>query len=310
MPSVFRVYERGTDVFPTRLLLKIELFLDSDRISFWMGWHLVREFGTLQENSAIFRQGDWREMNMWVIARIRKHISNIPDGQTFATRELLGYGHRDAVDAATSRLVKAEVIMRVARGIFVKPLYEKGILIMPKLADIVTTKAKAFGKEVLLQHGKDAAHALKISDSGNAEPTVVVTGSSTSFVCKSSDYGEVRVHLRCANALSRKFVNTHIGLFIRGMKSLPQWLRKLEIFEKARESFNRTQKEELRAAALWMPGWLSNMFWMPPGKSHETVHETDSCEFLRKYMTDEEYKEFLRLNVYPGLVPGITFTQA
>jgi Family of unknown function (DUF6088) len=245
-------------------------------------------------------------MNMWIIARIRKHISRIPDGQTFATREFLGYGHRDAVDAATSRLVKAEVILRVARGIFVKPLYVQGILIMPKLADIVATKAKAFGKEILSQHGKDAAHALKIMDSGNAEPTVVVTGSSTSFVCKSSDYGEVRVHLRCANALSRKFVNTHIGLFIRAMKSLPKRLRRLELFEKAKESFNRKQKEELRAASLWMPGWLSNMFWMSPAQNPKPVHETDSCEFLRKYMTDEEYKDFLRINVYPGLLPLIT----
>ena len=242
---------------------------------------------------------------MWTTAKIRRHLSKVPDGQTFATRELLGYGHRDAVDSAISRLVKAEVIMRVARGLFVKPLYVNGILQMPKLADIITAKAKAFGKEILLMHGKDAAHALKIGDSINKEPTVVASGSSTSFLCESSDYGKVRVHLRSANVLSRKFVNTHIGLFMRAMKSLPQELRRLEVFCKARDSFNRKQKEELRNAALWMPGWLSNMFWMKPSEGTQSKYRTESWDFLRKYMTEDEFREYMRINVYTGMMPRI-----
>jgi hypothetical protein len=239
---------------------------------------------------------------MWISAKIRKHILQIPDGQTFATRELLGYGHRDAVDAAISRLIKTEIIVRVARGIFVKPLFVNGVLKMPTLAEIVITKAKAFGKEIICQHGKDAAHALKIADTANNEPTVVVTGSSTSFVCESSDYGKVRVHLRSANALSRKFVNTHIGLFIRAMKSLPQRLRKLEVFYRAQELYNKTQRQQLKDASLWMPGWLSDMFWMKANAPPKPKYETESWDFLRKYMTDEEYKDYLRINVYSGML--------
>jgi hypothetical protein len=245
-------------------------------------------------------------MKMWTSAEVKKHIFGIPDGQTFATRELLGYGHRNAIDALISRLIKAEVIKRVARGIFVKPLYVNGFVQMPTLAQIVITKAKAFGKDILSQHGKDAAVALQIMDSGNGEPTVVASGSSTSFVCESSDFGRVRVHLRSANPLSRKFVNTHIGLFIRAMKSLPHGLRELEVFNKAKESFNRTQRKELKDASKWMPGWLSNMYWIKPPESPKPEWQSDSWDFLRKYLTDQEFSEYMRINVYPGMLHRIT----
>ncbi len=201
---------------------------------------------------------------MWITAKIRKFIFGLADGQTFATRELLNFGPRKAVDSALYRLIDKKIIVRAARGVFFKPSDDNENPKMPPLAQIVATKTRAFSKDALVQHGKDAAQVLGIATQGNLAPTVVASGSSTSFVCESSDYGNCRVHIRNANPLSRRFGNSHIGLFFRAMKSLPQADRKLHIFLKAQHKFDRTQRQELRDASMWMPGWLAQMFWLKP----------------------------------------------
>ncbi len=229
---------------------------------------------------------------MWITSKIRKHISDMPDGQPFATRELLGYGPRKAVDSAIYRLIRQQFIYRVARGLFMKMTDA-----MPTLAQIVLAKTKAFGKDVLLLHGKDAAVALKISGDSNGEPTVIAAGSSTSFRCESSDYGIVRVHLKSSNQLSKKFENSHVGVFVRAMKSLPEEHRSEERFAKAKSDLNRTQRTELRDASRWMPGWLARMFWIQPRVAPEPQWGPHSWDFLRKYMTPQEFIDYMRINV-------------
>jgi Family of unknown function (DUF6088) len=248
------------------------------------------------------------ESDMWTTAAVRKYVFNLSDGQVFATRELLGFGKRGAVDKALGRLVGAAVIVRVARGVFVKPFYDScGKLILPTLAQIVMTKAQAFGKQIFT-HGKDAAHAFGFVESDsetpiakNEEPTFTASGSSTSFLCK-RDFGWVRVHLRSSSPLSKKFVDTTVGLFYRAMRSIRSVIGsdadvECANFAKAHDSFNKTQRNEVKAAAKWMPGWLSQLFWFKLPSKGQTRSEDYSCEFLRKYMTDEEYVEFMRSNV-------------
>ncbi len=229
---------------------------------------------------------------MWISSKIRKHISDMPEGQPFATREMLGYGPRKAVDSAIYRLIDQQFIVRVARGIFVKATSA-----MPTLAQIVLAKAKAFGKDVLLLHGNDAAVALHIGVNFNGKPTVVAGGSSTSFWCNSSDYGKVQVHFRTTNQLSKKFENTHVGIFMRAMKSLPQEDRILERFVKARSHLDRAQRAELMGASRWMPGWLTNMFWITPNVKPTPQWGPHSWDFLKKYMTPVEFADYLRINV-------------
>jgi Family of unknown function (DUF6088) len=236
---------------------------------------------------------------MWTTtARIRKHIFGKPAGQPFATREMLGYGKRKSVDKAMERAVNLGIIIRVARGVFCKPLYQKGKLILPMLAEIVLTKAKAFGKELLMTHGKDAAFALKIAGSGNPHPTFVVSGFSSSFECLSRDFGDVRtVHLKGTNPLSKKFADNHVGIFMRAMKHLPKEDRCFEHFAKATESLNRTQRSELKNNSKWMPGWLNNFFWAKPPETRPEQDGPHFWNFLLKYMTYDELVEYKRANM-------------
>ena len=145
---------------------------------------------------------------MWISAKIRQHVFNLPENEPFATRDLLEYGPRDAVDKAIQRLLKDEVIMRVARGIFVKPVYEMGVLKLPTLAQIAQTKARAFGRRL----SSAGADALAVIESDNQEPAFVSSGSSSSFLCRSADFGQVRVHFRCASALAKRGGDSALGL--------------------------------------------------------------------------------------------------
>jgi hypothetical protein len=250
---------------------------------------------------------------MWISAKIRRHILNLQDGQPFPTRDLLAYGSRGAVDKSIQRLVKAELIMRVARGIFVKPLYERGVLKLPTAAQIALTKAHAFGKK-LIMHGKDAACRLGILESGNEEPTFVASGSSSSFLCKSSDFGDTRVHFRSASALASKFEDTSIGLIFRGMRSLPSDMRDPTLLERAIQysAFGRVQLNEFKGEAKWMPAWLSKWVWawIKPAPSSNTKNEAPSWDFLKRRMTEKEFADFAAREIKPWIPPWIEFPPA
>ncbi len=199
---------------------------------------------------------------------VRKFVFGLADGTTFATRELLNSGPRGSVDKALARLVNASIIIRVARGVFVKPLYDSaGEPILPTLAEIVRIKAEAFGKQ-LLTHGRDAANAFKFFAPGmnteiepNRMPTFTTSGSSTSFLCKSRDFGFARVQFRSSSPLSKKFVDAAAGLFFRAMRSSKDNRNNHSNFAKAHETFNKQQRVTVKAAAMWMPAWLSDLFW-------------------------------------------------
>jgi hypothetical protein len=249
---------------------------------------------------------------MWISAQVRQLIFDLPDGQPFPTRDLLGCGPRDAVDKAIQRLIKAEVLMRVARGIFVKPLYEKGILKLPTLAQIALAKARAFGKKLLV-HGTDAACAIGILESGNEEPTFIASGSSTSFLCESADFGVVRVHFRSSSPLTKKFEDTSIGLIFRGMRSLPHHLREPARLAQAVEHFDfgRTQRKEFKDAAKWMPAWLSKLIWNKPSAGRDTAAVSlPSWDFLKKHMTEAEFADFAAREIKPLVPPWIEFPPA
>ena len=248
---------------------------------------------------------------MIISARIRQHVFNVPDGQPFATRDLLAYGPRGAVDKAIQRLIRAEVIVRVARGVFVKPIYEKGKLKLPTLAKVVLTKAHAFGKKLFI-HGTDAACALNIIDYRNDEPTFVASGSSSSFLCNSADFGRVRVHFRGSSPLSQKFGDTGLGLIFRAMRALPSFLREPAFLGKVVEPFcfGRTQRREFREASKWMPGWLSKMLWIKGPVPRDTSFEPPSWDSLRKHMTAEEFAEFAAREIRPWVPPWIEFPPA
>ncbi|MBI4533459.1 MAG: type IV toxin-antitoxin system AbiEi family antitoxin domain-containing protein, partial [Candidatus Melainabacteria bacterium] len=57
---------------------------------------------------------------MFTSSFIKRHIYRLPLDKIFSTRDFLIYGSRTAVDQTLAKLVKKGMIIRLARGVFVK----------------------------------------------------------------------------------------------------------------------------------------------------------------------------------------------
>jgi len=191
---------------------------------------------------------------MWTINFIRAYINRIPANQVFSTRDCLCYGTRAAVDTALCRLVKKDIIFRLARGVFVRwsVLLLKGEL--PSAEEVAKTKARGFSKE-LYMHKRDAAVQLGLIEAGNEHPTFATFGRTTSF-----QYGQKRIRLAHAAPKDIKLGDSFLGLVIRGMR----YFGNHDEVEKTVGNIMRasTKQEKLDAgfAAPLMSAWLSDLF--------------------------------------------------
>ncbi len=190
---------------------------------------------------------------MFTAAHIKRHIARLPKGQIFTTREFLCYGSRSAVDQSICRLVNAGRIERLARGVFVVP---RSGARLPTPLEVATAKARAFGKEIL-QHGADAAVASGLAKFRNQGAIYVTNGPSSSF-----RYGDKIIQFK--RIAPRKIVcgDTLVGLVIRAIWHLGKMSHSWAIAQAAIYALGRTEKEQLRQNAGFMPAWMSRR-WVP-----------------------------------------------
>jgi hypothetical protein len=126
---------------------------------------------------------------MYMSARIRQHIFSLEEGVLFTSRDLLRYGTRCTVDQTLFRLLKRGVIVRIARGVFMR---ETDTGWRPGAQEVATVKARAFGKQIYLERQTGGAHDGS-SNGLFSDRTFRCSGRSSSFV-----YGEQRIYLRAA----------------------------------------------------------------------------------------------------------------
>jgi len=189
---------------------------------------------------------------------IRRHIYLLPEGKLFSTRLFLSYGKRAAIDQCLYRLVKAERIIRVTRGLFVKWSPKVS---MPSLYEVAKAKAEAFGKEIYTC-GRDAAKHLgliqntKLLDfiqNETNQPIFAVSGKTSSF-----QYGDKRITLKGISAKYLKLGDSFAGKTIRGLLYLGKQINCAEVLDKATLFINRENKQELRRSTKHMPAWMSD----------------------------------------------------
>src|SRR5271163_787705 len=100
-------------------------------------------------------------------AFIRRFVFNFPLDQIFTTRDCLKFGLRNAVHVALFRLVEEGIIIRLARGVFIR---EGSNLKNIGPWEVAEAKAKAFGKEIA-KHGAKIAMELGLT-SQSGEPNI------------------------------------------------------------------------------------------------------------------------------------------
>ncbi|MBI4534351.1 MAG: type IV toxin-antitoxin system AbiEi family antitoxin domain-containing protein [Candidatus Melainabacteria bacterium] len=183
---------------------------------------------------------------------IKRHIYRLPLDKIFSTREFLIYGSRTAVDQTMSKLVKKGIIIRLARGLFVK---EGSNTERITIYDVAKAKAESFGKQIAIWGGHLAVK-LGLTTDGHYEHTYCVSGSSSSF-----KFGDVIVRLRKACARIMHLSTDIPGQFLQAL----WYLGKQRLYELRRSpwlpiSLKRTEKEHIRLSVHLVPAWLAAAF--------------------------------------------------
>ncbi len=113
---------------------------------------------------------------IYTSSQVRRHIFRLNDDKPFSIRDFLNYGSRAAVDQTFYRLVNLGIIIRVARGLYIKATSK-----LPDVGEIAQAKAAAFHKYIV-QHGQNAAYTLKLIDSHRSNKYIFACiGHSSSF---------------------------------------------------------------------------------------------------------------------------------
>lgn len=164
------------------------------------------------------------------VALVAARFVELPLLGLLVTRELLDCGSRAAVDNALYRLVKLGIILRVARGVFVRSDAPPQAFTAEKIAE---AKAKGFCRKVLKQHNESESDYITDSCSTSFDSIhgrlVMKRVSARKLKLASSSEGRAMLDIWI---LGKKAVNNDEKLlkacrnlpFAKYVGLLPQWL--------------------------------------------------------------------------------------
>ncbi len=194
-----------------------------------------------------------RPNNGYTSLLVRMHIRKLADQAMFVTRDCLVYGTRNAVDLVLSRMVKARIIIRLARGVFMK-MSSISKLKLPSVLEVAQAKAKAFGKRIF-EHGADLAKKLGLVEEANREPSFITDGPTSSFL-----YGETRIHFKGAAPRKVNLIVKDQGPLINALWYAGRLRTDGTRLMNATRHLGRTERHQLRESMPVMPTWLSAFF--------------------------------------------------
>ncbi len=198
---------------------------------------------------------------MWTSSLIKRHIFQLSLGRIFTTREVLLYGPRSAVDQCLSCLVKKGIIIRLARGVFVK---EGSRVDQIAVEDVAKAKAEAFGKQIATWGGELASRlGLAPESQSHSKRTFCVSGSSSSF-----KFREITVVLRKTCARKMSLNGSAPGQFLHALWHIGlDQIRALTSRQVSNIRLNHLAREEIRLSVGSLPAWLAALFlrWRLPG---------------------------------------------
>ena len=189
-------------------------------------------------------------------------INRLPPDCWFATRQVLEFGTREAVDQALYRLVKCGFLTRIAWGVFTLRIDQPKAL--EPLA-VAAFKANVFKKTVAV-HGQDIARKLGLIHYGSDGPTFAVYGVSSSF--QSVDQ---KISLKNFAARKISLGDSPLGQAIRSLWYLGKERCDRRAVKAAMASLSADEVTELTSSAHLMPGWLTRLVRHANGWQPQTI---------------------------------------
>ena len=188
---------------------------------------------------------------------VRRVIDEKPEGVPFPVRELLPLGPRAAVDQVLYRMVNEGKLLRVARGIYARPKWNKYVKapVMPEPYVIAEVITKSRGAK-LGPTGAEAAHRLGLTTQMPMQPVYVTTGSA-GFI----KIGGNTIRLLHVTPQKMQFAGTTVGTAIAALRYLGKEQVTEKVIRRLEHVLTPDDFRTLRQATHALPAWMMDKFY-------------------------------------------------
>lgn len=188
--------------------------------------------------------------------RVKERVAQTPIGEPFSSKELLNLGTRAAVDQSLSRLVKSGEVLRVTRGVYVKPKQNQYVgAVIPETLKVVQAKLVA-ENECVQVHGAEAARQFELTTQVPTTPVFCTSGSSRHF-----RIGNLQVKLKRVSPRKMLLAGTPAGTALSALWYIGKGNVSESVIEKIKQKLPAAEFETLSAAKGAMPAWMANAFY-------------------------------------------------
>lgn len=188
---------------------------------------------------------------MRITQHIVQNINSIPRGVPFTSSQFLQYGSRNSVDQTVVRLAKKGKIIRVSRGIYVKPKHNRFVgAILPNPFEVAKFIASKTGA-VIQVHGAEAARHFGLTTQMPTQAVYLTSGSSRKLTI-----GNLQLTLKHVTPRKLIYAGTKVGLAITALWYLGKQQVNEKIIAKIRSQLTAIEYQQFLTALNQMPIWL------------------------------------------------------
>ena len=124
--------------------------------------------------------------------RIMEHAETLPEAAPLCPAALLHLGNRAAVDQALSRVARSGHLMRICRGVYMRPVETRFGVRAPRITKAIAALSQIWG-ETIVPCGAAAANRLRLTTQNPIRVVYLTSGPSRRL-----DFGSSVVELRHA----------------------------------------------------------------------------------------------------------------
>lgn len=185
-----------------------------------------------------------------LVKAVINHVGKAPEGTPVAAKELLHLGTRAAVDQTLSRLVRRGRLMRVGRGLYVRPIEGRFGVRPPEPAAVVQAIVEQRGESVV-PHGAAEANELGLTTQVPVREVYLTSGPTRKL-----KLGNQVIELRHAPAWQLALPGRKAGALIRALAWLgPEQAR--HAIEAVRGGLPESERNAAVELRRMLPAWLA-----------------------------------------------------
>lgn len=190
---------------------------------------------------------------MSISKQILEHIESIPLGKPFTASNLFEVSSSNNVAQALVRLVKRGVIIRVARGVYVRPKHNRYVgAVIPNSSEIAYSLAQNEGATIQV-HGAEAAAQFGLTTQIPVKPIYLTNGPSRKL-----HMGKLQITLKHVTPRKLALAGTKAGVALTALWYLGKNQVNKNTISIIHNKLSQEQFELLSNSTHLMPAWLAN----------------------------------------------------